>query len=186
MCWVFTRITRSSFCLRSSPQITPVLSRMVLLKVRTIIYHPTHSSHLQLGFIFSLYALGLFTCGTCTIFSLRVLIYFLYEPFIVDRQIGSGFYEIHNLSVKVVSISVLLIIVVIGIYLILIQLWAIGQTFIPIRIFTRAVWQRRFLSYLSARILPLYSQAYTQNTFLNQAITIRKYISIHFGSTHFN
>jgi len=124
-------------------------------------------------------------CETWTNFWLRALIKFLYEPFIVDRQFRSDFDEIFNLSFKVVATFFFLILVVLGIFLILIQLWAISRTFLPIRTFTRAV-QRRFLSDLSTRILPLYSQAYTQNTFLNQAIIIRKYISMHSGSTHFN
>ena len=181
MCWVFTRITRSSFCLRSSSQITPMLFRTVPIKVRIIVYHSMHFSHLRLGFIFSLYALGLFTCGTWTNFWLRILIGYLYEPFVLDRQIRSDFDEIHNLSVQIVLIFVLLISVVLGITLILIQLWAIGRAVPIIRTFTRVL-RRRFLSALATRIPPLYSQAYTRNIFLSQALTIRKYTtSMHSG-----
>jgi hypothetical protein len=128
-----------------------------------------------LGFIFSLYPLGLFTCGAWTILCWRTFMMALSEPLV--WQIRSDFNEIHNLSIQIMLIFLLLISVVPGITLILMQLWAIGRAVPTIRIFTRAV-RRRFLSDLATRIPPLYSQAYTQNTFLNQALTIRKYISM--------
>lgn len=181
-----TRITRLNFFLGSLQQIIPLLFATVATKVRTIVYHPIHSSHLSSGFIFSLYALGLFTCGMWTNFWLRILIInYLYKPFILERQIRSDFDEIHNLSVKVMMIFSLLICVALGIILILIQLWAIGRAIPPLRTFTSAV-RRRFLSDVATRIRPLYSQAYTKKPYLNQAITFRKYINMHSGLHPFN
>ncbi|KIM40766.1 hypothetical protein M413DRAFT_446149 [Hebeloma cylindrosporum] len=122
------------------------------------------------GYVFSLHTLGLFACGAWSYFWLRTLINYVYTPLILDRKIRSDFDEIHNLSIKTMMSFIFLILVALGIIPIFTQLWAIGRAVSPLRTFTRAI-RRLFVSNVATRISPLYSQARTESTYLNQAIT---------------
>ena len=90
-----------------------------------------------------------------------------------------GYRRLYNLSFNATMILVLLFGValgVVGIILLLMQLWAIGRAVPPIGAFTSTV-RRRFLAFFATWI-PLHSKAYIEKINLNQAIAFRKFIDM--------